>query len=223
MNIKQDLITINQYSRPSTKLKPVKGVVVHWVANTKSTAQANRNYFEGLKAGKRDVKGNLIYASAHYIVGLEGEVIQVVPDNEMCYHVGAASYKTDKLGTYPNDCTIGIECCHVDDNGTMSAATLESLKELIKALCTKYQLDPVRDVYLHYDVTGKACHKYYVNNPKAWTDFKASLQVDPVHAANVNKLVKAGIISTPEAWYGLQTVNIEHVKSLIAKVAAKVS
>ena len=213
MNIKQNLITTNQYSRPNTKLKLVKGVVVHWVANTRSTAQANRNYFESLKAGKRDAKGNFIYASAHYIIGLEGEVIQCVPDGEMCYHVGATSYKTDRLGIYPNDCTIGIECCHVDDNGTMSAATLESLKELVKTLCIKYQLDPMHDIYLHYDVTGKLCHKYFVNNPKAWTDFKTSLVVDPVHAANVNKLVKVGIIRQPDEWYTLQAINIDNVKA----------
>jgi len=166
----------------------------------------------------------VVYASAQYIIGLEGEVIQCVPDNEMCYHVGAESYKAaavQRLGSYPNDCTIGIECCHVDDNGTMSTATVVALKELVKILCTKYQLDPIKYVYLHYDITGKDCHRYYVANPKAWTEFKASLKIDPVHEVNINKLVKAGIIGQPDVWYTLEKINVDNVKALISKVAVR--
>jgi N-acetylmuramoyl-L-alanine amidase CwlA len=49
MEIKQNLLTKNQFSRPGTLLKGVRGVVLHWVANPKSTAEGNRNYFENLK------------------------------------------------------------------------------------------------------------------------------------------------------------------------------
>ncbi len=64
MTIKQMLLTKNKFSRPGTALKTVNGVVVHYVGNPGSTAEGNRNYFESLKAGKKDAKGNYIYASS---------------------------------------------------------------------------------------------------------------------------------------------------------------
>ena len=76
------LLTPNKWSRTQTKLGKVKGVVIHWVANTNTSATANRNFFENRKLGKTN------FGSAHYIVGLKGEVIQCLPDNELAYHVG---------------------------------------------------------------------------------------------------------------------------------------
>lgn len=213
MLIKDQLLTINKYSRPNKKLRGVKGVVIHYVGNSKSTAHANRNYFESLKDKQS------VYASAHYIVGLEGEIIRCIPDDEMAYHVGASKYITTRLGTYPNDCTIGIECCHVDDKGTMTDATMKSLHELTKELCDKYNLDPLKDLYIHKEVTGKHCHAYFVNYPNEWKKFKENINVDQEHINNVKALHEAGIIGTPEAWYNLREVNVGNVKSLISKMA----
>ena len=216
MEIINKLISINPMSRPNKKLKGVKGIVIHYVGNPSSTAIANRNYFENLKNQSK------VYASAHYIIGLGGEIIRCIPEDEMAYHVGAKEYKTTKLGTYPNDCTIGIECCHLDDKGTMTAATYESLKQLTKDLCSRYKLDPIKAVYIHKDVTGKHCHAYFVNNPAAWKEFKESLKaptLDPQHVANVKVLHEAGLIGQPEAWYQLDKVHVDNVKALIKKMA----
>ena len=68
--IDQQLLTVNEYSRPGTKLEKVKGVVIHYTGNPGTTAMQNRNYFEGL-AEKKDTK-----ASSHFIIGLSGEIIQ---------------------------------------------------------------------------------------------------------------------------------------------------
>ena len=35
-----------------------------------------------------------------------------------------------------------------------------------------FYLDPAEDVIRHYDVTGKICPKYYVENEDAWLSFK---------------------------------------------------
>ena len=47
--VTQDLLTLNDYSRPGTKLSEINGIVVHYVGNPGTTAQQNRDYFESLK------------------------------------------------------------------------------------------------------------------------------------------------------------------------------
>jgi len=166
MKIDEKYLTPNQYSRPQKKIKEVKGIVIHWVANPNSTAISNRNYFESLKDKK-------IFASAHYVVGIKGEIIQCIPFDEVAYHVGAKKYRTNKLGDYPNDYTIGIECCHLDWNGKMSEETYNSLVELMDYLCDKFNLNALVDCYRHYDVTGKLCPRFFVDNIDEWERFKS--------------------------------------------------
>lgn len=217
MKIKDNLLTINEYSRPGKKLSQVKGVVVHYVANPGSSAVANRNYFENLKSGKSGV-----YASAHYIIGLDGEVIKCVPTGEMAYHVGSKTYKAEavkKLSSYPNDCTIGIECCHPDSTGKPTKATRDALVELLKTLCEAFELDAKKDVYLHHDITGKLCHKYYVENPKEWVILINDVGIDKVYVENINYLNKKGIIASPDVWYDPSNVKKENIVSLINKIS----
>ncbi|WP_252722954.1 N-acetylmuramoyl-L-alanine amidase [Treponema phagedenis] len=78
MNIEKQMLTVNPFSRPGQKLQEVKGVVIHWVANPGTSAQANRNYFESLKRQKK--KDGARYASAHFIIGITGDVLQCLPD-----------------------------------------------------------------------------------------------------------------------------------------------
>jgi len=156
MNIEQKLLTPNKYSRPQTKLAKVTKIAIHYVGNAGSTAIANRNYFENLKSG-----ANGLYASSHYIIGLNGEIIQCVPENEIAYTTNAA-----------NSYSIGIENCHPSADGKFNDKTNQSLIELCADLCTRYKLNPLNDLIRHYDVTGKKCPLYHVNNPSAWTKLK---------------------------------------------------
>jgi N-acetylmuramoyl-L-alanine amidase len=175
VEIIQKLLTVNKYSRPGTLLKVVSGIVVHWVGNPRSTALENRSYFEGLKDQGDTVKEKT-YASAHFIVGLDGEVIQCVPENETAYHVGAERhlYKAEALRrldtAYPNNCTLGIELCHPDWTGKFNTATLRSAAELAGALLERHHLTD-RDVYRHFDITGKECPLYFVRNEDEWKKF----------------------------------------------------
>jgi len=172
MNIQKNLLTPNPFSRPGKKLSGVKAVVIHWVANTGSTALQNRNYFESLK---NQLQNEPCYASAHFIVGIDGEVIQCVPCDEMAYHVGAKSYTPDalsKLGNYPNDCTIGIELCHPADDGRFSPSTLLTAAELCALLCIQFGLDPVKDIWTHHGITEKNCPKWFVDYPEKFESFK---------------------------------------------------
>ena len=167
--ITEKLLTPNKYSRPQDKLKGVRGIVIHWCANPQASAEANRNFFENRKLGKTG------YGSAHYIIDLDGDVIRCIPENEVAYHVGSKTYTKEalsKLSTYPNNCTIGIECCHVDWNGKMTDATYNTLVELAADLLKKYKLT-ADDLWLHKEVVGwKDCHKWFVDHPDEWKKFK---------------------------------------------------
>ena len=180
MIITEQLLTKNKYSRPCTLLKAVRGIVIHWVANPGTSAQANRNYFEGLKdqpPGLPPDKYRYLYASAHYIIGLNGEIIRCVPDREVCYHVGADRYTNEalrRLSSYPNNCTIGIELCHPTADGKFTDETLESCRDLAASLLASYSLSR-DDLWRHYDVTKKICPKYFVEHTDKWDAFRASI------------------------------------------------
>ncbi len=156
--IKQQYLTPNEYSRPQTQLKRVRGVVIHYTANPGTTAEGNRSYFESL-SWKKTTK-----ASSHYIIGLKGEILQCIPLTEVAY----ASNKR-------NDDTISIECCHPDETGKFSETTYASLVDLVAALCLEFDLDD-KDVIRHYDVTGKLCPLYYVEHEEEWVKLKGDIK-----------------------------------------------
>lgn len=153
-----DVIRKNEYSRPGDALEQVNGVVIHYTANPGSSAEANRNYFDGLAdSGERSV-------SSHFVIGIDGTVIQCVPLDEIAYA------SNDR-----NADTISIECCHADETGKFSDATYQSLVRLVKWLEETYELEP-SDVIRHYDVTGKKCPLYFVENEDAWEQFLQDIQ-----------------------------------------------
>lgn len=147
-------LTPNSYSRPQLPLKKVKGLVIHYTANPGTSADANRNYFEGL-AETKDAA-----ASSHYVIGLEGEVIQCLPLTEIAYASNGRNVDT-----------ISIECCHKDETGIFNEKTYASLVELSAALCREFKLDR-EDIIRHYDVTGKPCPLYYVEHEEEWERLK---------------------------------------------------
>ena len=152
------LLTVNEYSRPGIATDGVRGVVVHYTANPGSTSQNNRDYFESLKdTGENQVSSN-------FIIGLDGEIIQCIPTNEIAY-----------ASNNRNNDTVSIECCHPDENGKFTDATYCSLVQLTAWLCAKYDLT-ADQVIRHYDVTGKICPKYFVEDEDAWVEFRRNEQ-----------------------------------------------
>ncbi len=148
------LLTVNDYSRPAIPLEQINGIAVHYTANPGATAQQNRDYFENLKDSQQT------QVSSHFVIGLEGEIIQCIPSSEM-------SYATNER----NVDTLSIECCHPDETGKLKKATYNSLVDLTAWLCSRFMLS-TDDIIRHYDVTGKNCPKYFVENPEKWEQFK---------------------------------------------------
>ena len=157
--VEQQLLTVNEYSRPGTVLEQVNGIVIHYTGNPGTTAMQNRNYFEGL-AEKKTTK-----ASSHYIIGLSGEIIQCVPLGEVSYASNDRNWDT-----------ISIECCIDNKYGKFNEKTYDSLVELTAWLVGEYDLK-MEDVIRHYDITGKECPKYFVEHESAWEDFKMDVEI----------------------------------------------
>ena len=156
--ITEDFLEPNKYSRSRKKLKKVNGIVVHFVDNPGSTAKQNRDFFNNL------AKTHVRKASSHYIIGLEGEIIQCIPRGEIAY----ASKERNKD-------TISIECCHENSSGKFNKKTKKSLVNLAEWLCRTYDLTE-KQVIRHYDVTGKMCPRYYVEHPGAWKKLRAGIK-----------------------------------------------
>lgn len=177
MIIQDSLLTPSKFNRPGRAMDRVLAIVVHYTANPGTSAKANRDFFESLSTS------GIEYASAHYVIGLGGEIIRMIPENEIAYHCGGERY-TDLARElflqgamiYPHNRTIGIEVCIPDETGRFSDASMTSLKGLVSYLMHKYQLTSAR-VIRHYDVTGKMCPIYYVQHEDEWKKFIESLNI----------------------------------------------
>lgn len=157
--ITEEFLTVNRYSRPGIALTTnPQYIVIHYTANPGSTAEQNRNYFENLKDTEET------FASAQFVIGLEGEIIQCVPCNEIAY-----------CSNQLNEICISIEMCHPDEGGNFNDATYNNCVYLVAQLMNYYHLD-MDHLIRHYDVTGKNCPKYFVEHEDRWQVFKGFVE-----------------------------------------------
>ncbi len=153
-----DLLTVNEYSRPGEALPEVKNIFIHYTANAGTTAEQNKSYFQSLaETHERS-------ASAHFIIGFDGVIVQCIPTAEIAYAVKERNYDS-----------ISIECCFLDESGKFTQETYDKLIELTAWLLHKFELEP-EDVLRHYDEGGKICPKYYVEHEEAWQQFLRDLE-----------------------------------------------
>ena len=143
------IIDINGSGRRGEQLEGVRDIVIHYVGNPGTTAQQNHDFFNQPETS----------VSAHFLVGLDGEVIQCIPLNEK------SSASNER-----NLDTISIEVCHPDASGQFNQATYDSLVKLTAWLCDAAGIGR-EHVIRHYDITGKLCPLSFVEHPDTWTQF----------------------------------------------------
>ena len=153
-NMDVDLLTVNPYSRPGTQSEKIRNIVIHYTANPGTSAAQNRSYFENLKDTHETS------ASSHFVVGIQGEIVQCVPTWEIAY-----------ASNHRNNDSVSIETCHLKEDGSYTKETYDSMVHLTAWLCEKFELTE-QDIIRHYDVTGKECPKYFVDHEDAWEQFK---------------------------------------------------
>ena len=152
--IDSQIIDVDGASRNGYKLKGVKDIVVHYVGNPGTTAQQNHDFYAG----------NQSNVSSHFVVGLDGEIIQCIPINEW----SAAS-------NWRNNDTISIEVCHPDETGKFKKKTYSSLVKLVAWLENVCDIDESH-VIRHYDITKKECPRYFVQHEDKWKTFKKNIE-----------------------------------------------
>lgn len=148
-----DLISVDGAARRGVSLESVGGIVIHYIGNPGTSAAQNRKYFNN--------PGTTV--SAHFVVGLEGEIIQCVPLNEK-----------SSASNHRNADTISIEVCHPDETGVFNDKTYASLVRLTAWLCTEIGFTE-EEIIRHYDVTGKICPRWFVEDESAWAAFKQAV------------------------------------------------
>lgn len=162
--ITQDFFEVNPYSRPGIKMKQVNEIIIHYVANPGTSAKQNWNYFNNLKDQKED---NATSASSHFVIGLDGEILQGIPLDEIAY----STSKEKNLDS------VSIENCHPDETGKFTDATYNSLVRLTAWLCLELDLTE-KDVIRHYDATGKDCPRYFVAHEDEWNVFLKDVKAE---------------------------------------------
>ena len=147
--IDQQIIKVDGVSRRGVYLEGIRDIVIHYVGNPGSTAQQNRDYYANPSSE----------VSSHFVIGLNGEIIQCIPLHEK-----------SSASNHRNKDTISIEVCHPDESGKFTDAAYQSLVKLTAWLCDICDLDS-NDVIRHYDITGKQCPLYFVTHEDAWKQF----------------------------------------------------
>lgn len=149
MKITERIIPKNKYNRPGTRSEPGR-ICVHYTGQAGTDADKLALFYKNVAAGMFPDKPNS-WTSTQYIVGLTGKMIRIIPDNEIAY---AASGK--------NNGTIHIEVCYSKAGGEFETASVSALRELVQYLMKKYSI-PAEKVLRHYDLTGKYCPWFYVD------------------------------------------------------------
>lgn len=182
MTIKDALIVKNKYNRPGTKSVP-KRICVHYTGQVGTGAERLALFYSNVAAGKFPGKSES-WTSTQYIVGLRGEVIRIIPDNEVAY---AASGK--------NSGTIHIEVCYSKTSGEFEVASVSALRELVQLLMNKYGIK-AGNVVRHYDLTGKHCPMYYVDENR-WAALHERLTAPTIMPKKLYR-VQVGSFSSKE-------------------------
>lgn len=151
--VDKQIIAINGTGRRGEKIEGVTDIAIHYTGNPGTTAQQNHDFYDQPETE----------VSSHFLIGLEGEVIQCIPLDE----------KSSATNQRNND-TLSIEACHPDATGQFTQASYDALVRLTAWLCDYCDIGRDR-VIRHYDVTEKLCPLYFVDHPEAWEQFKADV------------------------------------------------
>ena len=144
----------------------IKYIVIHYTGNINDTARNNALYF----------REAITQTSAHYFVS-NTDIYQSVPLNHAAYAVGLGARK-EPYFKYPtmwkkitNNNSISIEICGSKESREGTDETKHTAAKLTVALLDKFNLTP-SCVYRHYDVTGKPCPAWAVEDSIKWLNYK---------------------------------------------------
>ena len=80
----------NKFGRPGTALNYTK-VAIHYTGQADVPGKNTVSYFNNVVANGYKVNGKYIYASAHFVIDLDGTIYQLIPITERCYCTNSAN------------------------------------------------------------------------------------------------------------------------------------
>ena len=165
--LKKHIANKNNYGN-KRNISDIKRIVIHYTTNDGDTDENNGKYFAN----------NIKKASAHYFVD-DDSVTQSVPDDYVAYSVGGNKYSNcastggGKLyGIATNANTLNIEICDDVKNGVVypSQATIDNVIAFTKVKMKEYNISK-ENVIRHFDVNGKPCPAYWIDDAKWKSEF----------------------------------------------------
>jgi hypothetical protein len=170
----------NKYGRPGTHLNYTK-VAIHYTGQADVPGKNTVNYFNNVVANGYRVNGRYIYASAHFVIDLDGTIYQLIPLNEICYCTNSA-----------NAYAVGVEVATTGKDDHYTDATYKSMVWLCTWLCANKGLNPKKDIIRHTDVVGRAyklCPIYMVLNEDKYEQFRLDCYNLKAGKISVNQIV----------------------------------
>lgn len=215
VSIKQNLSNRNNYGGKRS-LSKIKYIVIHYTGNDGDSDESNARWFKNIRK-----------ASAHYFVD-DDSITQSVPDNYVAWSVGGAKYNNSGGRLFEkcvNTNSISIEMCDDLRNGVVypTDKTIQNTLELVEYLMNEYSI-PKSNVIRHYDVNGKPCPKYWVNDAKWKSEFWNKIGGGSVNTTNTTmekykKQVKERFGFSDQTIEWLATY--KHAEALFTKLATK--
>lgn len=149
-------------------LSDIEYIVIHYTSNDGDTDENNGKYYAN----------TVVKASAHYFID-DDSITQSVPDDYVAWSVGGKKYNNcsttggGKLhGIATNANTLSIEICDDVKNGVIypSQSTIENVIAFTKIKMKEYNI-PASNIIRHFDVTGKSCPAYWIDDAKWKSEF----------------------------------------------------
>lgn len=148
MKIKKYYLTKSNNTRRMEKLENVNKIIITSSRYKGFSSLKNRNVIEMSKY-KEDRE-----FSCHYIIGISGEVINIIPEDE-----AAICTRNQSI----DERSISIMLC-LDKNGGYTKNEFDSLKLLIDRLIEKYDISK-EDVLTEYDINNSRKPLELVDEP----------------------------------------------------------
>lgn len=157
------------YNQKTRKITSIDYIVMHYTGNINDTAYNNVAYF----------RDHETQSSAHFFVDSQ-YIYQSVPLDHTAYSVGLGSMK-EPYFKYPdywkmcnNSNSVSIEMCGGKTSREASDATKDNACKLAAQLIKDLRI-PIAHVIRHYDVTGKKCPAWAVEDPIKWLDIQIAI------------------------------------------------
>lgn len=149
------------YSDSKRAYSSISYIVIHNTGNKGDKAESNGRYF---------ATANTRQAGAHFFVDGKGTICKSIDINRSAWAVGGAKYPNCSKtggGKYYGKCSnynsVSIELCDIVDKYP-TKKQIEATKKLIKKI--KKTCPNIKHIIRHFDVNGKPCPAYFVDNKK---------------------------------------------------------